>query len=275
MDQNTHDVSGDSEVMLLFFGCSKFSVRVYNTSDGQTFTINWSKIECWCYPYLFVSKVTKITRYMDVRFWWSFFSAFSVCDDWILKSTTAWLLEIICTIYSFIHASTQHNISNKKSFQQCFYFQLKFIHAHMQVHTEKQTHTPTRTKKSHGYIFSLSRTYTHSHTHTSACSVNLYFFFWAFLAPSNISLTFPYTLQPENHTDLKAIMVHLRMLVTFTSTSNWTALRVKAGEWVKTWTLLLLLFHRLDMSLCCQLCCCCCSTDWAWVSVDVNCWTTD
>ena len=30
--------------------------------------------------------------------------------------------EIICTIYSFIHASTQHNISNKNSFQQCFIF---------------------------------------------------------------------------------------------------------------------------------------------------------
>ena len=37
------DVSSDSEAMLLFFGCSKFSVRVYNTSDiptGQTFAIN-------------------------------------------------------------------------------------------------------------------------------------------------------------------------------------------------------------------------------------------
>ena len=36
---------------------------------------------------LFVSKVTKITRYMDVRFWRSFFGAFSVCGDCILKST--------------------------------------------------------------------------------------------------------------------------------------------------------------------------------------------
>ena len=33
MDQNTRDVSGDSEAMLSFFGGSKFSVRVYNTSN--------------------------------------------------------------------------------------------------------------------------------------------------------------------------------------------------------------------------------------------------
>ena len=62
-----------------------------------------------CACSLFVSKVSKITRYMDVRFWWSFFSAFSVCNDCVLKSTTAWLLklsvlyslvaEIICTVY--------------------------------------------------------------------------------------------------------------------------------------------------------------------------------
>ena len=148
MDWNTRDVSGDSKAMLSIFSCSKFSVRVCNTSDvhtGQTFAINWSKIQLsWVlmlyYPYktmfsayksvivspcacgLFVSKVTKITRYMDVRFWRSFFSAFSVCDDCILKTTTAWFAEIICTIYSFIHASTQHNISNKNSFQQCFIF---------------------------------------------------------------------------------------------------------------------------------------------------------
>ncbi|XP_076453206.1 ubiquitin-protein ligase E3B-like [Babylonia areolata] len=38
------------------------------------------------------------------------------------------------------------------------------------------------------------------------------------------------TLKPENHSDLKTIMVYLRMLVTFTSTNNWTALRIKAGE---------------------------------------------
>ncbi|KAK7087302.1 ubiquitin-protein ligase E3B-like isoform X2 [Littorina saxatilis] len=38
------------------------------------------------------------------------------------------------------------------------------------------------------------------------------------------------TLRPENHADLKSITVHLRMLVTFTSTTNWTTLRLKAGE---------------------------------------------
>ena len=147
MDRNTRDVSGDSEAMLWFFGCSKFSVWVCNTSDvhtGQTFRINWSKIQLsWVlmlyYPYktmfstyksvigspcacdLFVSKVTKITRYMDVRFWRSFFGAFSVW--WLyLEINQSLVAEIICTIYSFIHASTQHNILNKNSFQQCFIF---------------------------------------------------------------------------------------------------------------------------------------------------------
>ena len=58
---------------------------------------------------LFVSKVTKITRYMDVRFWRSFFGAFSVCDDCILKSTTAWLLKLsVLYIHSFmqVHNTT-------------------------------------------------------------------------------------------------------------------------------------------------------------------------
>ena len=63
---------------------------------------------------LFVSKVMKITRYMDVRFWRPFFSAFSVCDDCILKSTTAWLLKLsVLYIHSFMQV---HNISNKKVF---------------------------------------------------------------------------------------------------------------------------------------------------------------
>ena len=44
MDRNSRDVSGGTEAMLSFFGCSKFSVRVYNASDvptTQTFAINW------------------------------------------------------------------------------------------------------------------------------------------------------------------------------------------------------------------------------------------
>ena len=62
-----------------------------------------------CACNLFVSKVTKITRYMDVRFWRSFFSAFSVCDDRIFKSTTAWLLKLsVLYIHSFmqVHNTT-------------------------------------------------------------------------------------------------------------------------------------------------------------------------
>ena len=48
MHGSEHNVSGDSEAMLSFFGGSKFSVRVYNTSDipiGQTLAINSSKIQ--------------------------------------------------------------------------------------------------------------------------------------------------------------------------------------------------------------------------------------
>ena len=134
--------------MLSFFGCSKFSVRDYNTSDvptGQTFAINWSKIQLLSvlmlyYPYkmmfstyksvivtpcacdLFVNKVTKITPYMDVRFWRSFCSAFFSVWWLYLEINHSLVAEIICTIYSFIHAHTQYNISNKNSFQQCFIF---------------------------------------------------------------------------------------------------------------------------------------------------------
>ena len=50
----------------------------------------------------------------------SFFSAFSVFDDCILKSTTAWLLKLsVLYIHSFMQV---HNISNKNSFQRCFIF---------------------------------------------------------------------------------------------------------------------------------------------------------
>ena len=150
MDRNTCDISGDSEVMLSFFGCSKFSVRVCNTSDvhtAQTFAINWLKIQLsWVlmlyYPYkimfsayksvivspcacdLFVSKVTKITRYMDVHFWQSFFGAFSVCDDCILKSTTAWLLKLsVLYIHSFMQVhNTTFQIKSFQQIEQCFIF---------------------------------------------------------------------------------------------------------------------------------------------------------
>ncbi|KAK3084950.1 hypothetical protein FSP39_021947 [Pinctada imbricata] len=37
-------------------------------------------------------------------------------------------------------------------------------------------------------------------------------------------------LKPENHMDMKSIMLYLRMLVTFTSTNTWKILRGKAGE---------------------------------------------
>ena len=151
MDRNTRDVYGDSEAMLLFFGCLKFSVRVCNTSDihtGQTFAINCSKIQLsWVlmlyYPYkmmfsvyksvivspctcdLFVNKVTKITRYMDVRFWGSFFGAFSVWWlSWNQPQPGCWNY----LSYIFIHSckyTTQH--LKKNLFSTMFHFQLKCI----------------------------------------------------------------------------------------------------------------------------------------------------
>ena len=129
---------GNAIIFQLFKVCN-----ISNVHTGQTFAINWSKIQLsWVlilyYSYkmmfsmyksvivspsacgLFVSKVTKITRYMDVRFWQSFFVTFSVCDDCILKSTTAWLLKLsVLYIHSFMQV---HNSSNKNSFQQCFIF---------------------------------------------------------------------------------------------------------------------------------------------------------
>ena len=56
---------------------------------------------------MFVSKVTKITRYMDARFWRSFFSAFSVCDDWLLKLS---VLYIHSFIYIYIHSFIFNNV---------------------------------------------------------------------------------------------------------------------------------------------------------------------
>ena len=149
-----------------FFGCSKFSVRVCNTSNvhtGQTFAISWLKIQLsWrlmsYYPYkmmfsayksvivtrcacnLFVSKVMKITQYMDVHFWWSFFSAFSGCDDCILKSTTAWLLKLsVLYIHSFMQV---HNTT----------FQMKTVFNNVLFSTE--VHNPL-----HAHLLALSRIY--------------------------------------------------------------------------------------------------------------------
>ena len=148
------------------FSCSKFSVWVCNTSDfhtGQTFAISWSKIQLsWVlmlyYPYkmifsayklvivfpcvcdLCVSKVTKITRYMDVRFWRSFVGAFSVCDDCILKSTTAWLLKLsVLYIHSFMQV---HNTT----------FQIKTVFNNVLFSTEALACAPFGTK-SHTICF--------------------------------------------------------------------------------------------------------------------------
>ena len=95
---------------------------------------------------LFVNKVTKITWYMDVRFWRSFFSAFSVCDDSILKSTTAWLLKLsVLYIHSFMQV---HNI-----------FQIKTVFSNVLFSTE--VHNPL-----HAHLLALSHIYIYTHTHT-------------------------------------------------------------------------------------------------------------
>ena len=127
MDRYTRNVSGDSDAMLLFFSCSKFSVWVCNTSDvhtGQTFAINWLKIQLsWVmlyYPYKamfsaysmwlrFVCKrsdenhsihgcpflVVIFQRFFSV--WWLY-----------LEINHSLVAEIICTIYSFmqVHSTT-------------------------------------------------------------------------------------------------------------------------------------------------------------------------
>ena len=89
---------------------------------------------------LFVSKVTKITRYMDVHFWWSFFGVFSVCDDCILKSTTAWLLKLsVLYIHSFMQV---HNPT----------FQIKTVFNNVLFSTE--VHNPL-----HAHLLALSHIY--------------------------------------------------------------------------------------------------------------------
>ena len=86
---------------------------------------------------LFVSKVTKITRYMDVCFWQSFFGAFSVCDDCILKSTTAWLLKLsVLYIHSFMQVRNTT-------------FQIKTVFSNVLFSTE--VHNPL-----HAHLLALS-----------------------------------------------------------------------------------------------------------------------
>ena len=89
---------------------------------------------------LFGSKVTKITRYMDVRFWRSFFGAFSVCDDCILKSAKAWFLKLsVLYIHSFMQV---HNTT----------FQIKTVFSTVLFSTE--VHNPL-----HAHLLALSHIY--------------------------------------------------------------------------------------------------------------------
>ena len=136
MDRNTRNVSGDSKAMLLFFGCSKFSVWVCNTSDvhtGQTFAISWSKIQLsWVlmlyYPYKMMFSAYKsvivspcacnlwakwrksLSTWMSV-FGGNFLALFQcmMTVQCILKSTAARLLKLsVLYIHSFmqVHNTT-------------------------------------------------------------------------------------------------------------------------------------------------------------------------
>ena len=113
---------------------------------------------------LFVSKVTKITRYMDVRFWRSFFSAFSVCDDCLLKSTEAWLLKLsVLYIHSFMQV---HNTT----------FQIKTVFNNVLFSTE--VHNPLHAHLlalSHIYIYIYMYTYLNSSLHLQLFLISSWF----------------------------------------------------------------------------------------------------
>ena len=120
-------------IFRLFRVCNTF-----NMHTGQTFTINWSKIqlECWCYLFhvqisdcftmwlRFVCKQSDENQsvhkcpFFVVIFWALFQCVMTV--SWNQPQPGCW--NYLYYIYSFIHANTQHNISNKNSFQQCFIF---------------------------------------------------------------------------------------------------------------------------------------------------------
>ena len=150
---NTSDVPTGQKFAISW----KFSVRdyIYNISDVstvQTFAISWLKLQLlWVlvlyYPYktmfstyksvivtpcacdLFVSKVMKITSTWMSIFGGHFLSLFSVCDDCILKSATAWLLKLSVQLYihSFMHV---HNTT----------FQIKTVFNNVLFSTE--VHNP-------------------------------------------------------------------------------------------------------------------------------------
>ena len=96
---------------------------------------------------LFVSKVTKITQYMVVRFRRSFFGTFSVCDDCILKSTKAWLLKLsVLYIHSLCTTlCTTQQVHNTT-------FQIKTVFNNVLFSTE--VHNPL-----HAHLLALSHIY--------------------------------------------------------------------------------------------------------------------
>ena len=116
------------------------SVDVILSIYKTIFSAYKSVIVSPCACDLFVSKVTKITQYMAGCFWRSFFGAFSVCDDCILKLTTAWLLKLsVLYIHSFMQV---HNTT----------FPIKTVFNNVLFSTE--VHNPL-----HAHLLALSHIY--------------------------------------------------------------------------------------------------------------------
>ena len=90
------------------------------------FSVYNSVIVSPCACDLFVSKVTKITRYMDVHFWRSFFCAFQcvMTVSWNQPQPGCWNYLYYILIHSCTY-TTQH--FKQKRFLTMFYFQLKCI----------------------------------------------------------------------------------------------------------------------------------------------------
>ena len=91
-------------VVFRLFKVFSSSLQHISRTTGQTFAINWSKIQLsrvlmLYYPYKMMFSVYKLVTKITWDMWWLY-----------LEINHSLVAEIICTIYSFIHASTQNNI---------------------------------------------------------------------------------------------------------------------------------------------------------------------
>ena len=133
----------------------KHSEKIFSqfAFTGQTFAINWSKIQLSWVMMLYYPYKTMFSAYKSVLCiclqakwrkslgtWMSIFGGhFSVCDDCILKSTRAWLLKLSVL---YIHSFIQVNNTN---------FQIKTVFNNVLFSTE--VHNPL-----HAHLLALSHT---------------------------------------------------------------------------------------------------------------------